>query len=310
MYHGKDNCLQLTPTHHRCTPRIHSWAPSARNVHHLSGGNVHHLSFLEKHGFCHHCHDTQMYRSFQPARISTCLTDLSIWRKDHHLQLNLSEKDCRLTPAKESICHKINLKMGSSTVYPNKDVKNFGIMINHHLSFITNYIASGLPFCAVNHTEMVIVISRLDDCIWFQNRNEMNTCFQSASAIYYKVSITVCCYIVSNSLISYLIVWPGNGIPPANILLISSRNSYPSSCVYLHTSCYLLHHFLHYLLGYLLRSKYLQKSHNSIINNPKRQKSSPDWRASPGSMFVCENVDNLLNKLGGSDMVTVFGCSD
>ncbi len=52
-------------------------------------------SVIQKHGFSHHCYadDTQLYFSFQPddptvpVRIAACLTDISGWMKDHHLQL-------------------------------------------------------------------------------------------------------------------------------------------------------------------------------------------------------------------------------
>ncbi len=57
-------------------------------------------SVIQKHGFSYHCYadDTQLYLSFHPddltiaARISACLTDISCWMKDHHLQLNLAKK--------------------------------------------------------------------------------------------------------------------------------------------------------------------------------------------------------------------------
>ncbi len=55
-------------------------------------------SIIQKHGFSYHCYadDTQLYLSFHPddltiaAYISACLTDISCWMKDHHLQLNLA----------------------------------------------------------------------------------------------------------------------------------------------------------------------------------------------------------------------------
>ncbi|XP_063067204.1 uncharacterized protein LOC134458705 [Engraulis encrasicolus] len=74
--------------------------------------------------FSYHCYgdDPQMYLSFQPdnstvfARISTCLTNLSTWMKEHHLQFNLCKTELLVIPAKESICHNITLTMGSATV--------------------------------------------------------------------------------------------------------------------------------------------------------------------------------------------------
>ncbi len=51
-------------------------------------------SVIQKHGFSYHCYadETQLYVSLHPddptiaARISACLTDISCWMKDHHLQ--------------------------------------------------------------------------------------------------------------------------------------------------------------------------------------------------------------------------------
>jgi len=49
--------------------------------------------------------DTQLYLSFQSddptvvAHISACLTDMSGWMKDHHLQLNLAKTDLLVVPA-------------------------------------------------------------------------------------------------------------------------------------------------------------------------------------------------------------------
>ncbi len=56
-------------------------------------------SVIQKHGFSYHCYadDTQLYFSFQPddptvtARIAACLSDISSWMMDHHLQLNLAK---------------------------------------------------------------------------------------------------------------------------------------------------------------------------------------------------------------------------
>ena len=143
---------------------------------------------IRTHGLSYHCYadDTQMYLSFQPddstvsARISACLADLSTWMKDHHLQLNLSKTELLLIPAKESICHNINLKMDSATVAPNKVAKNLGVMIDDHLSF-SNHIASVARSCrfmlyniqkirpyltqhAAQLLVQAMVISRLDYC--------------------------------------------------------------------------------------------------------------------------------------------------
>ena len=73
------------------------------------------------HGFSYHCYedDTQLYLSFSPedpsisARTSACLRDISIWMKDHHLQLNLAKTELLVFPAKQSISHHINVQLDS-----------------------------------------------------------------------------------------------------------------------------------------------------------------------------------------------------
>ncbi|KAL1255349.1 hypothetical protein QQF64_013410 [Cirrhinus molitorella] len=58
-------------------------------------------SVIRKHAFSYHCYadDTQLFFSFHPddptvpARITACLTDISGWMKEHHLQLNLAKTE-------------------------------------------------------------------------------------------------------------------------------------------------------------------------------------------------------------------------
>ncbi len=65
-------------------------------------------SVIQKHGFSYHCYadDTQLYFSFQPDdptvtdRIAACLSDISSWMMDHHLQLNLAKTELLVFSAK------------------------------------------------------------------------------------------------------------------------------------------------------------------------------------------------------------------
>ncbi len=74
-------------------------------------------SVIQKHGFLYHCYadDTQLYLSFHPddptiaSRISACLTDISCWMKDHHLQLNLAETELLVVSANPSLHHNFTL---------------------------------------------------------------------------------------------------------------------------------------------------------------------------------------------------------
>ncbi len=79
-------------------------------------------SVIQKHGFSYHCYadDSQLYLSFHPddpaiaARISACLTDISCWMKDHHLQL---KTELLVVPANSSFHHNFTFQLGSSSQF-------------------------------------------------------------------------------------------------------------------------------------------------------------------------------------------------
>ncbi len=100
-------------------------------------------SVIQKHGFSYHCHadDTQLYFSFQPddptvtARIAACLSDISSWMMDQHLQLNLAKTELLMVSANPSLHHNFSIQLGSSTITPSRTARNLGVVIDDQLSF-------------------------------------------------------------------------------------------------------------------------------------------------------------------------------
>uniref|UniRef100_A0A8C2F3V4 Reverse transcriptase domain-containing protein n=1 Tax=Cyprinus carpio TaxID=7962 RepID=A0A8C2F3V4_CYPCA len=143
-------------------------------------------SVIQKHGFSYHCYadDTQLYFSLQPddptvvARISACLSDISSWMNDHHLQLNLTKTELLVVPANPSFHHNFSIQLGSSTITPSRTARNLGVVMDHQLSF-TDHIATTScrfalynirkirPFLSEQATQLLVqalILSRLDYC--------------------------------------------------------------------------------------------------------------------------------------------------
>ncbi len=143
---------------------------------------------IQKHGFYYHCYvdDTQLYFSFQPddptvtARIAACLTDISGWMKDHHLQLNLAETELLVVSANPALHHNISIQLGSSTITPSRTARNLGVVIDDQLSFTDHIATMALscrfalynirkirPFLSKQAAQLLVqalVLSRLDYC--------------------------------------------------------------------------------------------------------------------------------------------------
>ncbi len=144
-------------------------------------------SVIQKHGFSYHCyaHYTQLYLSFHPndptiAARTACLTDISGWMKDHHLQLNLAKTELLVVPANPSFHHNFTFQLGSSTITPSKTARNLGVMIDDQLTF-SDHIAKTArscrfalfnikkirPFLSEHASQLLVqalVLSRLDYC--------------------------------------------------------------------------------------------------------------------------------------------------
>ncbi len=126
------------------------------------------------------------YFSFQPddptvtARIAACLSDISSWMMDHHLQLNLAKTELLVFSANPSLHHNFSIQLGSSTITPSRTARNLGVVIDDQLSF-TDHIATTArscrfalynirkirPFLSEQAAQLLVqalVLSRLDYC--------------------------------------------------------------------------------------------------------------------------------------------------
>ncbi|XP_073714037.1 uncharacterized protein [Misgurnus anguillicaudatus] len=116
---------------------------------HTSQGSV-----IQKHGFSYHCYadDNQLHLSFYPddptvsTRISACLRDISLWMKDHHLQLNLAKTELLVISSEPKIQHNLSILLGSSTITPSRTAKNLGLVIDDRLGF-TEHVSSTARSC-------------------------------------------------------------------------------------------------------------------------------------------------------------------
>ncbi len=109
---------------------------------------------IQAHSFSYHFYadDTQLYLSFRPddptvvAQISGCLTDISTWMKEHHLQLNLAKTELLVFPATPTLQHDFTIKLGSSTITPSASVRNLGVIFDDQLTF-KEHIAKSARSC-------------------------------------------------------------------------------------------------------------------------------------------------------------------
>ncbi len=128
----------------------------------------------------------QLYLSFHPddptiaAHISACLTDISCWMKDHHLQLDLAKTELLVVPSNPLFHHNFTIQLGTSTITPSKTARNLGVMIDDLLTFsdridktarscrfVLFNIKKIRPFISEHASQLLVqalVISGLDYC--------------------------------------------------------------------------------------------------------------------------------------------------
>ncbi len=124
--------------------------------------------------------DQQLFASKYPARIAACLSDISSWMMDHHLQLNLAKTELLVVSANPSLHHNFSIQLGLSTITPSRTARKLGVVIDDQLSF-TDHIATTArscrfalynirkirPFLSEQAAQLLVqalVLSRLDYC--------------------------------------------------------------------------------------------------------------------------------------------------
>ncbi len=118
-------------------------------------------SVIQNHGFSYHCYadDTQLYFSFQPddptvtARIAACLSDISSWMMDQHLQLNLAKTELLVVSANPSLHHNFSIQLGSSTITPSRTARNLGSCDRWSVKLHRLHCYNGpvLQICLIQH---------------------------------------------------------------------------------------------------------------------------------------------------------------
>ncbi|KAF7709877.1 hypothetical protein HF521_016727, partial [Silurus meridionalis] len=134
----------------------------------------------------YHCYanDTQLIFSFPPsdttvsARISTCLSDISLWMSAHQLKLNPCKTELLIIPGDSSPGQDLQITLHDSLLSPSATACNLGVTMDNKLSFfphVANVACRFLlynirrirQFLSIQAAQVLVqslVISRLDYC--------------------------------------------------------------------------------------------------------------------------------------------------
>ncbi|XP_053537777.1 uncharacterized protein LOC128633092 isoform X1 [Ictalurus punctatus] len=113
-----------------------------------------------------------------PAWPCLSLSDISVWKWEHHLKLNLAKTELLVIPACPSINHNRTVQLGSTTLKPTRTTRNLGVILDDSLTFI-DHISTTARSCrfilynikkirpylteqATQQLFQVLVISKLD----------------------------------------------------------------------------------------------------------------------------------------------------
>ncbi len=116
-------------------------------IHYITGS--HHTSTWYLLPFLRWWHTALSFRPDDPtvaARISGCLTDISAWMKEHHLQLNLAKTELLVFPATPTLQHDFTIQIDSSTITPSSSVRDIGVIFDDQLTF-KDHIAKTARSC-------------------------------------------------------------------------------------------------------------------------------------------------------------------
>jgi len=89
-------------------------------------------------------HSTLMIQWY--AHISACLTDISGWMKDRHLQLNLVKTELLVVPPNPTLHHNFTIQLGLSSITSSRSARNLGVVIDDQLNF-TDHIVRTARSC-------------------------------------------------------------------------------------------------------------------------------------------------------------------